>query len=76
MNQARHNADLIVVGLDSPHLTSLYGIPSHMIYSAKGADVVHSDINGYVVMLNCKLKTLDEEVLLADIISAAGQIQN
>jgi hypothetical protein len=47
-----------------------------MIYSAKGADVVHSDINGYVVMLNCKLKTLDEEALLADIISAAGQIQN
>ena len=47
-----------------------------MVYAAKGADVVHPDFNnGNVVMLNSKLNTLDEKALLADIISAAGQIQ-
>jgi 5-methylthioadenosine/S-adenosylhomocysteine deaminase len=35
MNQAGHKANLIVVDLNQPHLTSLYNIPSHMVYAAK-----------------------------------------
>ncbi|MEW6502283.1 MAG: amidohydrolase [Thermodesulfobacteriota bacterium] len=58
-------ADLIVLDLDQPHLTPLYHIPSHLVYAARGGDVVHSIINGQVVMENRRLLTLDEPAILA-----------
>jgi len=58
-------ADLIVLDLNQPHLTPLYNIPSHLVYAARGADVVHSIINGTPVMQNRKLLTLDESALIA-----------
>jgi len=69
-------ADLIVLDLDQPHLTPLYNIPSHAVYAARGADVVHSVINGNVVMQNRKLETLDEKAILADMIRMDWQIRN
>jgi 5-methylthioadenosine/S-adenosylhomocysteine deaminase len=68
-------ADLIVLDLNQPHLTPLYNIPSHMVYAARGADVVHSVINGKIVMQNRKLKTLDEKSLLADTIRMGKKIK-
>jgi 5-methylthioadenosine/S-adenosylhomocysteine deaminase len=68
-------ADLIVLDMNQPHLTPLYNIPSHMVYAARGADVIHSVINGKVVMQNRKLKTLDEKAILADMISMGEQIK-
>jgi 5-methylthioadenosine/S-adenosylhomocysteine deaminase len=68
-------ADLIVLDMNQPHLTPLYNIPSHMVYAARGADVIHSVINGKVVMQNRKLKTLDEKGILADMISMGEQIK-
>jgi len=58
-------ADIIVLDLNQPHLTPLYNIPSHLVYAARGADVIHSVINGKIVMRNRKLLTLDEEAILA-----------
>jgi 5-methylthioadenosine/S-adenosylhomocysteine deaminase len=58
-------ADIIVLDLNQPHLTPLYNIPSHLVYAARGADVIHSVINGQVVMRNRRLLTLDEEAILA-----------
>lgn len=58
-------ADLIVLDLDQPHLTPLYHVPSHLVYAATGADVIHSVINGRLVMKDRKLLTLDEAALLA-----------
>lgn len=58
-------ADIIVLDLNQPHLTPLYNIPSHLVYAARGADVIHSVINGKLVMRNRKLLTLDEEAILA-----------
>jgi len=58
-------ADFIVLDLNQPHLTPLYNIPSHLVYAARGADVIHSVINGKIVMHNRKLLTLDEEAILA-----------
>jgi 5-methylthioadenosine/S-adenosylhomocysteine deaminase len=58
-------ADIIVLDLNQPHLTPLYNIPSHLVYAARGADVIHSIINGKQVMHNRKLLTLDEEAILA-----------
>ena len=57
-------ADLIVLNLDQPHLTPLYNIPSHLVYAARGADVLHSVIGGRLVMENRRLLTLDEKKIL------------
>lgn len=58
-------ADLIVLDLNQPHLTPLYNIPSHLVYAARGADVIHSIINGRVVMRGRQLLTLDEKAILS-----------
>lgn len=58
-------ADMIVLNMNQPHLTPLYNIPSHLVYAACGADVIHSIINGQIVMEDRILKTLDEERILA-----------
>ncbi len=58
-------ADIIVLDLDQPHLTPMYNIASHLVYAARGGDVVHSVIDGKIVMENRCLQTLDEERVLA-----------
>jgi 5-methylthioadenosine/S-adenosylhomocysteine deaminase len=68
-------ADLIVLDMNQPHLTPLYNIPSHMVYAARGADVVHSVINGKVVMQNREISTLDERAILADMMDMGEQIR-
>ncbi|WP_319588241.1 amidohydrolase [uncultured Desulfobulbus sp.] len=58
-------ADCIVLDLDQPHLTPLYHPVSHLVYAARGSDVIHSVINGRLVMRNRRLLTLDEPAILA-----------
>jgi len=58
-------ADLIVLNLDRPHLVPLYNIPSHLVYTARGGDVVHSVINGKIVMRHRELLTVDEAAIIA-----------
>ncbi len=58
-------ADLIVLNMNQPHLTPVYNIPSHLVYAARGADVVHSIIAGKIVMENRELLSLEESRLLA-----------
>jgi 5-methylthioadenosine/S-adenosylhomocysteine deaminase len=67
-------ADLIVLDMNQPHLTPLFNIPSHMVYAARGADVVHSVINGKVVMHNRELLSLDEKAILDNMANLAEQI--
>ncbi|EKD34464.1 MAG: amidohydrolase, partial [uncultured bacterium] len=67
---------LIVLDLDQPHLTPLYHLPSHLVYAARGNDVLHSVINGQVVMQDRKLLTLDESAILAKANEIAGQIRS
>ncbi len=57
-------ADLIVLDLDQPHLTPMYNIASHLVYAARGADVIHSIVGGKVLMENRVLTTIDEPALL------------
>ncbi len=63
-------ADLIMLDLDQPHLTPLYNPFSHLVYAARGSDVMHSVINGKVVMKNRVLTTIDERAVKAEM----GQI--
>lgn len=58
------HADFIVLNLDQPHLTPIYNPVSHLVYAARGSDVIHSIINGRVVMQNRILTTLDEGAIL------------
>ena len=58
-------ADLIVVDFDRPHLSPVYNPVSHLVYAARGQDVVHSMINGRLVMKDRKILTLDEPAILA-----------
>ena len=68
-------ADIIVLDMNQPHLTPLFNIPSHMVYAARGRDVVHSVINGSIVMRNRQLTTLDEKAILANMMNVAEQIK-
>ena len=67
-------ADIIVLDLDQPHLTPLYNIPSHLVYAARGGDVVHSVIDGKVVMEDRCLLSLDEGQVLAHCRELAGEL--
>ncbi|MDR9501486.1 MAG: amidohydrolase [Desulfurivibrionaceae bacterium] len=67
-------ADMIVIDLDKPHLTPLYDIPAHLVYAVRATDVVHSVIDGRIVMENRQLLTLDEEAVLAHCRQLAAQL--
>jgi 5-methylthioadenosine/S-adenosylhomocysteine deaminase len=58
-------ADLIVVNLDKPHLSPLYSICSHLVYSARPEDVEDVMVGGKVVVEGGRLVTADEEEILA-----------
>lgn len=57
-------ADLIVLDLNQPHLTPIYNPVSHLVYATRGSDVLHSVINGRIVMRNRHLTTLNESAVL------------
>ncbi len=67
-------ADLIVLNLRQPHLTPLYNLVSHLVYAARGADVIHSFIAGRQVMRHRQLLTIDEAELLARMETIGGRI--
>lgn len=69
-------ADLIVVDTAKPHLTPMYDPVSHLVYAARGDDVLHSVINGKVVMEGAELKEIDVAKVLADAVDLAGVIQS
>ncbi len=58
-------ADLIVLDLNQPHLIPLYNLPSQLVYAARGGDVIHSVINGRIIMEKRVLKTLDESAVMS-----------
>ena len=68
-------ADLIMLDMDQPHLTPIYNPISHLVYAARGSDVIHSVINGKLVMRDRRLTTLDEETILAEMAGMGRKIQ-
>ena len=58
--QPGKKADILIIGLDEPHLTPLYNEYSQLVYVVNGADVDTVLINGKVVMRDRKLLTIDE----------------
>ena len=68
-------ADIIIIGLNKPHLTPLYNEYSHLVYAANGADVDTVIINGQVVMENRQLLTIDENEIMQKVREIAVNIQ-
>lgn len=73
--EAGKKADIIIIGLDKPHLTPLYNEYSHLAYAANGADVDTVIINGKVVMENRRLLTLDEAEIMQKVREIAVNIK-
>jgi 5-methylthioadenosine/S-adenosylhomocysteine deaminase len=59
-------ADIIVLDTRSPHLTPMYDPCSHLVYAAKGNDVMISIVDGKVLMENRELSTLAVDNILKD----------
>jgi len=57
-------ADLIVIDTNKPHLVPMYNPYSHLVYAASGNDVIHSIIDGNIVMEDRRLLTLDVEDII------------
>lgn len=57
-------ADIIIIGLNKPHLTPLYNEYSHLVYTVGGADVDTVIIDGRLVMQNRVLLTIDEKEVM------------
>ena len=68
-------ADLLILGLNKPHLTPLYHPYSHLVYAAGGADVDTVFINGTPVMENRKLLTIDENEAMARVRAIAVRVK-
>ncbi len=69
-------ADIIVIDMNRPHLIPMYHPESHLVYSARGSDVVTSVIDGKVVMENRHLLTLDAEKVMADVRRIAEKVRD
>jgi len=68
-------ADIILIGLDKPHLTPIYNEYSHLVYAAGGADVDSVIINGQVVMEDRRLLTINEKEVMEEVRKIAVTIK-
>lgn len=68
-------ADIIILGLNKPHLTPIYSEYSHLVYAASGADVDTVIINGKVVMENRQLLTINESDVMNEVRAIAVKIK-
>ena len=73
-------ADIIAIDMNQPHLLPDGRYVPKLAYSARGSDVIHSIIEGQVVMEDRVIKTLDEKKVMEramrtrqDMIARAGQ---
>jgi 5-methylthioadenosine/S-adenosylhomocysteine deaminase len=68
--EAGKRADLIVVSVAGARQTPMYDPISHLVYVARGDDVVTTIVNGKVLMRDRKVLTLNE----ADVITEANML--
>lgn len=58
-------ADVIILELNEPNLVPLYNIYSHLVYSAKGAQVTTTIIDGRLIMKDRRVLTLNQAEIFA-----------
>lgn len=69
------NADLIILDMDKPHLVPLYNIHSQLVYSACGADVKTTIIDGRVIMKDRKFMHMDISLIMHEVRKIADNIR-
>jgi 5-methylthioadenosine/S-adenosylhomocysteine deaminase len=74
--EAGKRADLIAVATGSARMTPLYDPVSHLVYVARGSDVVLTVVNGRVLMRDRRLETLNRAAILADANRVARQVRD
>ena len=67
-------ADVIIVDMDKPHLTPRYNVASHLVYSASGADVRTTIVNGKVLMDDYKVLSMDKQTVMEKAKDAASNL--
>lgn len=65
-------ADIVIAGLDHPHLTPIYDIYSHIAYCMRPSDIETVMVNGRILIENGRPLTLNE----SDILEKAKVWQN
>jgi 5-methylthioadenosine/S-adenosylhomocysteine deaminase len=58
------SADIVIANLKKPHLTPIYNIYSHIVYSMLSSDIEMVMVNGKIVINDGKLTTADESEIL------------
>jgi 5-methylthioadenosine/S-adenosylhomocysteine deaminase len=69
-------ADLVMIGLNRPHLTPMYNVYSHMVYAARPCDVETVMVGGRLVVDDGRLLTADEDKILANANEWAQRIKS
>jgi len=67
-------ADIIILDTRKPHLTPMYNPVSHLVYAARGSDVLTSVINGRLIMEERKLLSLDISKIAGKVMRIAKDI--
>jgi len=73
--KAGKKADLVVANLNKPHLTPIYDIYSHIVYSMHSSDIETVMVNGKIVIDNGRPTTLDEKKIMAKAKEWQGKIK-
>ncbi|MBI5025910.1 MAG: amidohydrolase family protein [Nitrospirae bacterium] len=68
-------ADITIVNLEKPHLTPLYDIYSHIVYSMRPSDVETVIVDGRVVINDGELQTTDETEIMEKAKKWQGKIK-
>lgn len=71
-----YRADLILIDLDRPHLTPMYDVYGHLVYTVGRDDVRSVMIDGRWVMRDRTLETIDEAAVLAGMGELAAEIEH
>ena len=69
-------ADVIVVDTNQPHLTPMYNPASHLVYAARGGDVMHTVCHGQVLMADRKVEAMDPAEVMAKAREQASKLNN
>ncbi len=70
-----YRADLILIDLDRPHLTPMYDVYGHLVYTVGRDDVRSVMIDGRWVLRDRTLQTIDEAAVLAGMGELAAEIE-
>jgi 5-methylthioadenosine/S-adenosylhomocysteine deaminase len=69
------DADIVIADLKKPHLTPMYDVYSHIVYSMNSADIDTVIIKGRVVVRNGDLTTADESEIMGKAVEWGKRIK-